>query len=143
VSENKQDVLAALVAFESVAFRIGQLARRLRTEHPDLSVQSMEPTAWVLVRAFDGPDVHAELEIRPDSVDDARAWAKALGTEATATVGTSSPYERVVAEAVIDGVMVKVDGMRALVGDEYAAWQAGHDQAAAKEPGQAPGGESR
>ena len=123
-----RDVLAELEAFEAAAFRTGQLARRLRTEHPDLSATSVEPTVWALASSA-GPSIHAELEIQSESVDMARAWAAALGVEATVTISPTSPYERATAHAVIGGVTVKVAGSRYLTGDEYAAWRAAQDQA--------------
>ncbi|WP_432156310.1 hypothetical protein [Streptomyces sp. bgisy153] len=128
MSEPTRDPLAELIAFESAAFRIGQVARRLLAEHPGLPVQTMEPTAWSLASS-DGPDVHTELELRFDSVDEVRAWAEALGVEPTAEVSERSPYERAAVEATVDGVLVKVSGSRALTGDEYAAWRAKHQPA--------------
>jgi hypothetical protein len=130
MTENtSRNVLAELEAFEAVAFRIGQLARRLRTENPDLPATGMLPTVWVLA-GMDGPAVHADLEIECDSVDDVRAWAKALDVEATVTTDARSPYKRAAAEVLIVGVTVKVSGSQTLTGDEYTAWRAAREQAA-------------
>lgn len=133
------NVLAELEAFEAAAFRVGQLARRLRIDHPDLPVDVMQPTVWALASSA-GPDVHAELEIHCDSVDGVHAWAAVLGVEATVTIAGSG-YERAVAKAVVNGVTVKVSGTRSLTGDEYAAWQARKEQAAAVDTPAGGGGE--
>jgi hypothetical protein len=141
MSENtNRNVLAELEAFEAAAFRTGQLARRLRTEHPDLPITTMEPTVWAFAGQA-GPALHAELDIQTASVDTARAWAKALGVEAAVTVSPTSPYERATANAVIGDVSVKVSGSRTLTGDEYAAWRAGQDQAAAEDTAAGGGAE--
>ncbi|MCC9712042.1 hypothetical protein E4N62_46675 [Streptomyces sp. MNU76] len=128
--DTSRNVLAELEAFEAAAFRVGQLARRLRTDHPDLPVQTMLPTVWALASSA-GPDVHAELEIHCDSVDGAHACAAVLGVEATVTIAGSG-YERAAAKAVVNGIKVKVSGTRSLTGDEYRAWRAEQDQAAAE-----------
>lgn len=122
--------LSTIEAFEAGAFRVGQLARRLRTDHPDLPVVRMEPTAWALTSMFGDPDVTAELEIGAGTVDGVRAWAAALDVEATVTTSVNSPFELAQASAVVDGVTVKVEGTRALTGDEYAAWKAEHEKPA-------------
>ncbi|MBD9703423.1 hypothetical protein IHE56_15295 [Streptomyces sp. ID01-12c] len=142
MNENtNRNVLAELEAFEAAGFRVGQLARRLRAEHPGLSVMTMEPTVWVIA-GHAGPDVHAELEIQSVSVDSVRAWATALDVEATVTTSATSPYERAEALAVIGDVTVKVTGSRSLTGDEYNAWRAQqkhatNDEAKAVEAGDA------
>ena len=126
---NTRNVFAELEAFEAAAFRIGQLARSLRADHPDLPIETMEPTLWSFAGA-DSPKLHTSLEVVCSSADDACAWAKALNVEATVTTETTSPYQRAAAQAVIGGVTVKVSGFQSLTGDEYTAWQAARDQAA-------------
>lgn len=121
--------LAEVEAIEAAVFRIGQLARRLRTEHPELPIERMEPTAWALATGYRGTDVHAELEIGAGSVDGVHAWATALGTKDIVKTTDKGPHQAAKAEVVIHGVMVKVSGTRTLVGDEYAAWCAKRDQA--------------
>lgn len=139
----KRAPLDTVEVFEAAAFRVGQVARRLLTDHPDLPVKSLEPTLWVLASDFSGPDTKAELEVTAGSVDDVRAWAAALEAQATVTVSDRSPYERAEAEAEVDGVTVKVTGSRSLTGEEYAAWQTAREQAAAGEAEKASGGEER
>ena len=124
-----RNVFAELEAFEAAAFRIGQLARGLRADYPDLPVETMEPTLWSFAGS-DGPKLHSSLEVVCGSADDACAWAKALNVEATVTTNATSAYKQVAAQAVIVGVTVKVSGSQSLTGDEYTAWQAARDQAA-------------
>lgn len=136
----KPDALVEIMVFEAAAFRVGQVARNLLAEHPGLPAKRVEPTAWVLPNPFDGPDVTAVLDIKAGSVDGVRAWATALGVEPTVKISTRAPWEAARAEAVINGVTVKVMGTRSLTGDEAAAWSAAQDQAAAGLAEAAPGG---
>ncbi|MEH0657559.1 hypothetical protein QA860_07385 [Streptomyces stelliscabiei] len=124
-----RNVLAELEAFEAAAFRIGQLARSLRADHPDLPVETMEPTVWSFAGA-DGPKLHITLELVCGSADGACAWAKALDVEATVTTSTTSPHKQAAAQAVIGGVTVKISGFQSLTGDEYTAWKAAREEAA-------------
>lgn len=124
-----RNVFAELEAFEAAAFRIGQLARSLRADYPDLPVETMEPTLWSFA-GDDGPRLHTTLEVVCDSADDACAWAKALNVEATVTTNTTNAYKQAAAQVVISGVTVKVSGFQSLTGDEYTAWKAARDQAA-------------
>ncbi|WP_060879984.1 hypothetical protein [Streptomyces scabiei] len=124
-----RNVFAELEAFEAAAFRIGQLARSLRTGNPDLPVETMEPTLWSFAGS-DGPQLHITLELVCGSTDDACAWAKALDVEAAVTTSTTSPTKQAAAQAVIGGVTVKVSGLQSLTADEYTVWKADRDQAA-------------
>lgn len=134
------DALVEIMVFEAAAFRVGQVARNLLAEHPGLPAERVEPTAWVLPNPLDGPVVTAVLDIMAGSVDGVRAWATALGVEATVTISTSGPWEAAHAKAVVNGVTVKVMATRSLTGDEYVAWSAPQDQAATEPAEAVPGG---
>lgn len=127
---------------EAAAFRVGQVARRLLADHPDLSARDIEPTVWTLNR---GTAVTQKLEITPDSIDGVRAWAEALGVEAEVTVSgrtAYAPYKVAKFETEIDGVEVEFSTTGAATDDEIVAWRAEHDQAAAQFDEAAPVGAS-
>lgn len=125
--------LAEVTAFEAAAFRTAQVARRLLAEHPGLPITDMQFSSFVFRSAVSGtPDVSATLGIETRSVDGVRAWATALGVEATMEVSTHTPCERARAEAVIDTVTVEVKGERYLRGAEADAWRTEQARAAAE-----------
>lgn len=135
---NERSPLAGIESFEAAVFRVGQVARRLLADNPELPVRDLEPTAWTLAQ---GTAVTAALEITPDSVDGVRAWAKALGGEASVEVrGKGARYRVAKFETEIAGVQVEFTATGAASEDEIAAWRAEQDQAATSAGAQTLGG---
>ncbi|MEU7044983.1 hypothetical protein AB0A77_28545 [Streptomyces varsoviensis] len=97
----RTDPLAPIWRMESAAFRVGRVARQLVTEHPDLALRRLYPTA-------SGAD--AELELETEGLSGVRAWAQRLGVEPRITVSSSGDYKFGRARATIDGVLVLITG---------------------------------
>jgi len=134
--ENTNPLLDAVTHQESAVFRAGQVARRLLSEHPHLTVTRATCSTFSHTDAWEAPYGKATLDLRADGLDGARAWALVLGVELK--LGTrehsGSVYEYGDCEAEVDGVMVQVAGSRRLLDDEAAAWRA-------QQAGAADGGE--
>ncbi|MEU9400599.1 hypothetical protein [Streptomyces sp. NPDC048242] len=114
-------------SFESAAFRVGQVARRLQAEHPELAVGSVTCAAGATsYQHAEDLYVHARLELRAGDLEAARAWADALGADLTLKIRESKPFVSEVGEctAVIDGIDIEVSGRRTLSPEEADAWRA-------------------
>lgn len=127
--ETTNSLLAAVTEMEAATFRAGQVARRLLGEHPHLPVRNA--TVGLYASAYhDGERIsQPRMDVRVDGLDDARAWAQALGTEPeteTRDVG-GYVYESAVCTTTVDGVQIEVSGSRPLTADEAAAWRAAGD----------------
>ncbi|MFJ8804220.1 hypothetical protein [Streptomyces sp. NPDC102487] len=120
----KPNPLDAIDLFESRAFRVGQLARRLRTEHPRLGIEDLQAQVFssaTYSRAL-------SLDITATDVTQARAWADVLDIELAHKVTAyeyGGGYESVTGEATVDGVLVTLHGGRMLSADEMATVLAG------------------
>lgn len=120
-------LLDAVVPFESVAFRVGQVARRLQAEHPNLVARQVICSIYsIAFRQETDVSTMARLEVSADGLDGALAWATALGATAHQQIKDNAHgvYETARCEAVIDGVTVEVSATRFLSADEAAAWHA-------------------
>jgi hypothetical protein len=127
MSENTNNPLAAVVAMEATAFRIGQVARRLLAEHSDgIHVESAQVHGWA-----DG-DIHPVLRLQARDADSARSLATALGMDleiSDITGGNWRPYRSIHGETEIDGIPVSLRALDYLPEDEAAAWLAEQGQA--------------
>ncbi|MFF8485219.1 hypothetical protein [Streptomyces antibioticus] len=126
-TEDRTDILMTAIAhLESGAFRAGQVARRLMTEHPGLTVHRATCSTHSYGDTWGPVSGVPLLDLRADDLDGARAWATALST--TLTLGTrehsGSVFQYGDCEAAVDGVRVRVTGSRTLPEDEGAAWRA-------------------
>ncbi|MFJ2719438.1 hypothetical protein [Streptomyces sp. NPDC087437] len=121
------DPMAAIDAMELAAFRIGQTARQLRRDHPDLPIYEMRPSSVT--------NGHAELDIHAYDIDAALAWANAISARAEHEMSDYAPetiFKRVTATADVSGVTVTVYAQQVLTDAEvahYRAQQAGKNQA--------------
>jgi hypothetical protein len=135
VSETtKPDPLACTTAMEAAVFRVGQVARRLLADHPELPVWDLEPSVWVLNH---GSAVSAKLEISPGTLDGVLAWGTALGVEVSVELVDRTPYAPYRAAKFVtevDGVQVDVNSTGAASDEETAAWRAEQDQALVENP---------
>lgn len=135
MSEGKRTPLETVAAFESAAFRVGQVARRIIAEHPDLAVQDLFLKTTATGHGYES----ATVEITPDhdGLDGVHRWAEALGAEVVIKFcdygGRSFDHASVTVE--FDGVTVEVHATTAVPPEDVAARRA----AAAA----APGGEDR
>ncbi|MFM9542275.1 hypothetical protein [Streptomyces turgidiscabies] len=139
--ETERSVLATIEAFESAAFRVGRVARRLLAEHPDLPVWEVRPFAATHPRP--GSDT-AQLELASRTVDDVAAWAQALGTTPNvrfhdSPLTATGAFEFHLAAQTIDGVDVRIMATRSTTEEETAAWRA--KTAEANDSAAAEGGE--
>ncbi len=130
--ETERSPLATIEAFESAAFRVGQVARRLLAEHPDLPVGDMQPFAATHPRPAGDT---AQLEMMLRTVDDVAAWAHALGTTPNVRFHDSpftatGAFEFHQAAQTIDGVDVRIMATRSTTEEETAAWRAKTAEAA-------------
>lgn len=116
--------LAAIETLESNAFRVSQLARRLRAEHRTLRVDQLQASAF----SSTSYDRAMSLEITAPDVANARGWAEALGIEVTTKLTTypasGGGYQSVTGEGRVDGVVVALYGGDMLTSAELAAAQA-------------------
>lgn len=133
MSETERTPLQIIAAFESGAFRVGQVARRLIAEHPELPLQSFAPTASSSHYGYD----LMQVEITPDdNLDGVHLWALAFGAEVTVKrckYGEQAEFDHASFELEIDGVAVKVSGTRQVPKEQAAA-------AAAQEESSRPAG---
>ncbi|WP_055535662.1 hypothetical protein [Streptomyces graminilatus] len=118
-------LLDAVTQMESAVFRAGQVARRLLSEHPDRTVKRATCSLYTYIDGHYSEPAVPKLDLIADSLDDARAWAQAIGTELTLDTRetTYHVFETGVCEANVDGVLVQVTGSRTLSDDEAAAWR--------------------
>ncbi|MEV1063430.1 hypothetical protein [Streptomyces sp. NPDC050263] len=125
-------LLGGVMALESGAFRAGQVARRLLSEHPELTVRRATCSAYSHADTWDPPTCTPTLDLRADGLDGVRAWALVLGAEVKPDMrGGPYVYESGDCEAEVDGVLVRVTGSRKLTDDEAAAWRNQQTEAAA------------
>ncbi|MGW2511301.1 hypothetical protein ACWC0A_18080 [Streptomyces scopuliridis] len=114
------DLLAGIEVMEAMTFRVGQMARSLRTDHPDLMpcVQSL--------RGSTHTSGAAQLNLHAVDPDGAKALAARLGIELDQTinrgVGTGG-FEHLDGEAEINGVTVVISGIRLIDATEWSALQ--------------------
>lgn len=139
MSTNKHVLLATVEEFEAGAFRVGQVARRLMADHPDLLMLGELRPVTVTHRCPGG--LAPQLEITVRTTDDVAAWAKALGTAVEVhfhdEAGVTTAFEFHETRPSIDGVDVWVTSVRRTTEEETTAWQA---KTAAKAGGTAGGG---
>lgn len=135
MSENSTNpLLDGITQMEAAAFRAGQVARRLLSEHPDLKVRKAVCSLYSYVDSlFDTGEDAPKLDIHAECLDGVRTWAQAMGVELKlSTRGTKyNVYESAEGEADVDGVTVIVSGSRVFSDDEAAAWRAQQTQATA------------
>ncbi|WP_329311657.1 hypothetical protein [Streptomyces sp. NBC_01262] len=130
MSDTEYTPLQTIEFLEAAAFRVGQVWRRLRANHPDLPVSNVRPSVYANER-----DTTSRLEISPDDVDAVRAWAEALGTTVDIRFhdGAGSHahcFEYHHATVTVSGVEVSFAATRWPTEEEAAAWRAKRDQAA-------------
>ncbi|MEV8392657.1 MULTISPECIES: hypothetical protein [unclassified Streptomyces] len=115
------DLLAGIEVMEAMTFRVGQMARSLRTDHADLM-----PCVRT-VRASSHTSGTARLELDAADPGAARALAARLGIELEETinrgVGTGG-FEHLDGEVEINGVTVVVSGIRLIDETEWTVLQA-------------------
>ncbi|MFE1925844.1 hypothetical protein ACFW91_25135 [Streptomyces asoensis] len=136
MSETTNPLLNAVTHMESTAFRAGQVARRVLTEHPHLTMRNASAGLYAFAYQDGELDTQAELTVRVDGTDQVAAWAQALASEPEAKTQETDghAYETSVCMATVDGVAVQVSGARRLTDEEAAAWRT--RQAAAAEGGE-------
>lgn len=111
------DPMAGIEAMELAAWRVGQAARQMLREHPDLPVYEM--------RAGSVSTGKPDLDVSVNTVDDVRTWASRTGVTATSNIrayGTDFVGEFVSASADLNGVTVAVFCTRMLSGAERDAY---------------------
>jgi hypothetical protein len=110
--------MQALVAMETNAAHLSEVAVRLLTEHaatlPEL----------LAVRA-EASQERPQLTLQALTVDDARLWADALGVAVSVTVedaneGTGTLIERSAVEFPVDGVMVRLSSCQWHTAEQWA-----------------------
>lgn len=118
MSEEPRNPLAGIEQMEACAFRLGQLARRLLADHPDLP--PVRITASATDRGF-GRLLLEDLEYGRDGVD-VLPWATALEIPLTSKLGRAAVgggFESLKGERKIDGERVQVTLLRMLNQDEW------------------------
>lgn len=120
--------LAAVLAMESAAFRLGHLARRLTSEHTDAGLIVQDTSVY----GIDTGKASGRLVLHADNLGAARAVAEALGIDLAVTASSTpwSVFEHGHGQGDVDGFEVTVSGMRHFTDDEAATWRA--KQAAAE-----------
>lgn len=119
----KPDLLNCVVDMESAAFRVGQLARALKVDHPDL---------WQLVESMQ-PRVYADggfLTLEVARLDVVQEWGERLGIPlrnaytASAYAEPACGHEHLDGEGTVAGVRVRIGACRRVGPEEWAARQA-------------------
>lgn len=128
MSETERTPLQIIANFESGAFRVGQVVRRLITlaaENPELTITQIAPSASSRY-SYDS----AQVDIIPSlggDLDGVHRWAKALGAEVTVKFydyAGSPPFDHASCVTEIDGVQVQVCDTRSVPAEEVAARRA-------------------
>lgn len=133
--------MATIEVFESAAFRVSGVVRRLLVEYPALPLKEIRPSA----RAYAYTDIPgAQVEVDPGDVDGVRAWAEALSAEVQVKFYDDAtglrPFEYHKATVDVDGVEVEISCSRSLSDDEAQVWRTRQDQTTAGKPAGETGG---
>lgn len=115
--------LAAITAMESAAFRLGQVARGLLADHPDLLVASLDTSTSTSTGA---ETVVTVLALHAGEVADVLRWAETLGIAAHRNLGSAvigGGYEHASADLERDGLAIRITGCTYLDAEEWAAAQ--------------------
>jgi hypothetical protein len=98
---------------EAHAFHVSQVAKRIATAFPHLPE---------LIGVRPRPSAaHAELDLQTNTIDEARQWAQALGSELIVREGHGTSGWHGDADIEIDGVKVHVCAFHAFTAEERAA----------------------
>ncbi|MCZ7414275.1 hypothetical protein [Streptomyces sp. WMMC897] len=133
----KTDPMIAITGMEAAAWRASRLARQLLADHPDLPLQSF-------ATAVDGSSYsggNAKVELRCETYDDTRAWAKRLdidlGTRSFQyRTSQSAAMEVLSGEVELHDVTVHLSANRLVGAEEWERLQVD------TRPGAAAGGEA-